>query len=85
MTSKPPFGIADGKGHANLRTDRITEEELTYAQKINDAFPGSNADYIEDKVVTTADPGGTAELLRKYKNLPLLGANFPPDGWWDRL
>jgi aminobenzoyl-glutamate utilization protein B len=55
----------------------FTKEEMAFAQKINDAFPGTNASFIEDKIDTLKIPEEKAALLRKYEHLPLLGANFP--------
>ncbi len=55
----------------------FTKEEMAYAQKINDSFPGTNTDYVEDKVVTLKIPEDQAELIREFKDMPLLGANFP--------
>ena len=78
MTSSRHLASLMEKVMQTLGPIEFTKEELAYAQKINDAFPGSNADYIEDKVVTLQIPAEQAELLRKHKDLPLLGENFPP-------
>jgi len=78
MTSSRHLASLMEKVMQTLGPIEFTKEELAYAQKINDAFPGSNADYIEDKVITLQIPAEQAELLRKHKDLPLLGANFPP-------
>ena len=78
MTSSRHLAALMEKVMQTLGPIEFTQEEIAYAQKINDAFPGSNADYIEDKVVTLQIPAEQAELLRKHKDLPLLGANFPP-------
>ena len=56
----------------------FTEEEIEYAQKINDKFPGENADFIEARLEMLNAKDELANMLRKYKDQPLLGANFPP-------
>ena len=56
----------------------FTTEEIAYAQKINDAFKKSNADYMEDKIETIKISDEDARLLRADAKLPLLGKNYPP-------
>jgi aminobenzoyl-glutamate utilization protein B len=77
MTSNRHLAALMEKVMQSIGPIEFTKEEMAYAQKINDAFPGTNADYIEDKVTTLQIPEEQADLLRKYKDLPLLGANLP--------
>jgi aminobenzoyl-glutamate utilization protein B len=77
MTSNRYLGLLMEKVMKSIGAIEFSKEEIAYAQKINDSFPGTNADYIEDKVITLQIPEGQAALLREYKDLPLLGANFP--------
>ena len=56
---------------------QFTKEELAFAQKINDTFPGTNADYVERRIDLLGLGKEDADTLRAYDNQPLLGANFP--------
>ncbi len=53
-----------------------TQEEIDYAQAINDAFPGSNSDYINDRLEHLQPPPEAAAQLEAYRDLPLIGGNF---------
>ena len=55
----------------------FTGEEMAYAQQINDAFPGSNADYLNMAIELYKPSKEVVEQLRKYKDTPLIGENFP--------
>ena len=55
-----------------------TEEEVAYAQKINDAYQRSNSDYIDDAIESLKPPPDVAEMLEAYRDAPLVGANIPP-------
>ena len=55
----------------------FTEEEIEFAQKINDAFPGTNADYIDEKIEHYKLSPEEAEALNKFRDQPLISDNFP--------
>jgi aminobenzoyl-glutamate utilization protein B len=55
----------------------FSEEELAFAQEINDAFPGTNEDYAQKSVDYFKAAGEFEELLLANKHLPLRGENFP--------
>ena len=54
-----------------------TQEEIAYAQAVNDAFPGTNSDYVDDRLEHYKPPSNMAARLAKYRDLPLIGGNFP--------
>jgi aminobenzoyl-glutamate utilization protein B len=54
-----------------------SQDEIDCAQIINDAFPGSNADYVDDMLERYKPPSEFAAELKKYRDLPLIGGNFP--------
>lgn len=54
-----------------------TPEEIDYAQKVNDEFPGTNADHIEDLIEHYKPPAAIVALLDQYRDKPLVGENFP--------
>jgi aminobenzoyl-glutamate utilization protein B len=56
---------------------QFTEEELAFAQQINDTFQGTNADYVERRIDLLGLGKENADALRAYSAQPLLGANFP--------
>jgi len=56
---------------------QFTEEELAFAQQINDTFPGTNADYVERRIDLLRLGKEDTNALRAYNDQPLLGANFP--------
>jgi len=55
----------------------FTEEEIAFAQKINDAFPGTNEDYAQETIDYIKPPAEIEEMILAHKDMPLLGANFP--------
>ena len=55
-----------------------TQEEIDFAQKINDGFPRTNADYIDDEVEYFKPPMEIVEIFDGYRDQPLIGVNFPP-------
>lgn len=55
----------------------FTDEEMAFAQKMADAFPESNVDFIEQKIETFGLTKQSADLLRQHADKPLLGAIFP--------
>lgn len=55
----------------------FTQEEIDFAQKINDAFPGTNSDYIDDVIEHFKLPPEMAASLDEYRDQPLVGKNFP--------
>jgi aminobenzoyl-glutamate utilization protein B len=56
---------------------QFTEEELAFAQQINDTFSGTNADYIERRIDLLGLDKKDADTLRAYGDQPLIRANFP--------
>jgi aminobenzoyl-glutamate utilization protein B len=54
-----------------------TEAEIAFAQKINDAFPGTNEDYAQRAVDYFKPSAEIEEMFLENKDMPLLGANFP--------
>ena len=55
----------------------FSQEEIEFAQQINDAFPGSNADYIDKHMnYFTPNPEMVA-VFNQYRDQPLVGTNFP--------
>jgi aminobenzoyl-glutamate utilization protein B len=56
----------------------FSEEEIEYAQKINDAFPGTNEDYAQQAVDFIKPSAEHEEMILANKHLPLRGENFPP-------
>lgn len=55
----------------------FTDEEMAYAQKINESFPGENADYIKSLIETYKPREEVVELLEKYSDKALIGENIP--------
>ncbi len=55
----------------------FTEEEIGYAQAINDALPGTNSDYIDDKIEYLNPAPEIVAALDEYRDRPLIGGNFP--------
>ena len=72
-------GLADLQYQAMQQIGPIeyTEEEITFAQKVNDGFPGTNADYIEQAIDHFKPPAEIVAILEEYRNSPLVGRNFP--------
>ena len=54
-----------------------TPEELEFAQKVNDAFPGTNADYVENIIEHLKASPEIAAQLDEYRQQPLIHKNFP--------
>jgi aminobenzoyl-glutamate utilization protein B len=55
----------------------FTQDEIDFAQKINDAFPGTNSDYVDDAIEYYKPPSEIVALLDEYRDQPLWGRNFP--------
>jgi aminobenzoyl-glutamate utilization protein B len=55
----------------------FTPEEMEFAQAINDAFPGTNSDYIDSEIERFKPPAEIVAELDAYRDLPLIGRNFP--------
>ncbi|HKJ27759.1 MAG TPA: amidohydrolase, partial [Anaerolineales bacterium] len=55
----------------------FTEEERAFAQQVNDAFPGTNADYIDAALELYKPPEEIAAILEKYKDKALIDTNIP--------
>jgi aminobenzoyl-glutamate utilization protein B len=70
--------LADLQYQAMQRIGSIsfTQEELDFAQKINDAFPGTNSDYIDEKIEYYKASPEMIAVLDEYRDLPLIGGNF---------
>jgi aminobenzoyl-glutamate utilization protein B len=55
----------------------FTQDEIDFAQKINDAFVGTNADYIADTIEFYKPSPEYKEMLESCSDQPLVGINFP--------
>ncbi|MBW2368091.1 MAG: amidohydrolase [Deltaproteobacteria bacterium] len=55
----------------------FSDEEMAYAQKINDAYPRTNSDYIDDAIEYLKPPPEIVDILEAYRDKPLVGENFP--------
>jgi len=55
----------------------FTQEEIDYAQQINDAFPGENTDYIDRRLDYYIPVPELAAIFEEHRDQPLIGANFP--------
>jgi aminobenzoyl-glutamate utilization protein B len=55
----------------------FTAEEIEFAQAINDAFPGTNSDYVERTLEHYKPPPEIVEAFDEYRDQPLWGKNFP--------
>jgi aminobenzoyl-glutamate utilization protein B len=55
----------------------FTQEEIDFAQEINDAFPGTNSDYVDDAIEYYKPPPEIVAALDEYRDQPLCGRNFP--------
>ena len=55
----------------------FTQEEIDFAQAINDAFPRTNSDYIDDGIEYFKPSPEIVAALDEYRNQPLIGGNFP--------
>jgi len=54
----------------------FTQEEIKFAQMINDAFPGTNSDYIDDMIEDYKPSPDLVAALDEYRDQPLIGRNF---------
>jgi aminobenzoyl-glutamate utilization protein B len=54
----------------------FTQEEMDFAQRINDAFPGTNSDYIDEEIEYFKPPPEIVAALGGYREQPLIGGNF---------
>jgi aminobenzoyl-glutamate utilization protein B len=54
----------------------FVEEEMEFAQKINDGFPGTNADYIDDRIEYYKPTPENVAALNEFREQPLISANF---------
>ncbi len=55
----------------------FTEDEIAYAQEINDSFPGENKDYIQAAIDYYKPSAELKEMVLAHKDKPLIGVNFP--------
>ena len=53
------------------------EQEIAYAQQINDAFPRGNSDYIDNTIEYYKASSEYVAILDQYRDKPLIGGNFP--------
>ncbi len=56
---------------------KFSKEEIQYAQQINDAFPGTNADYIEETIEHFKPSREIVATLESCRDKPLLEEIFP--------
>lgn len=71
--------LADLQYQAMQRIGPIqyTQEEIDFAQKVNDGFPGTNADHIDNLIEHYKPPQEIVSILEDYRNSPVVGHNFP--------
>jgi aminobenzoyl-glutamate utilization protein B len=55
----------------------FTQEEIVYAQKVNDGFPGTNSDYIDYGIEYYNPPAEIAAQFDEFREQPMIGVNFP--------
>jgi aminobenzoyl-glutamate utilization protein B len=55
---------------------QYTNDELAFAQQINDTFEATNSGYIEQRIDTLKLGKQAADTLRAHSDKPLLSANF---------
>jgi aminobenzoyl-glutamate utilization protein B len=55
----------------------FTEEELAFAQEINDTFPGENEDYAQAAIDYLKPSAEIKEMILEHKDKPLIGVAFP--------
>ena len=55
----------------------FTQDEIDFAQAINDAFGGTNADYIDRAIELFKPTPDIKEILESHRDQPLVGVNFP--------
>jgi aminobenzoyl-glutamate utilization protein B len=56
---------------------QYTQEEIDFAQRINDNFTGKDSDHIEDLIEYYKPSPEIITALDQYRDLPLIGDNFP--------
>jgi aminobenzoyl-glutamate utilization protein B len=54
----------------------FTQEEIDFAQAINESFPGTNSDYIDDMIEYYKPSAEMVAALDEYRDQPLIGGNF---------
>lgn len=76
---QPNHYLSDLLGNAlhYLGPIEFTADEMAFAQRVNDAFPGTNEDYARQEIDYYNAEGKWAEMRWAYKDSPLVGANFP--------
>jgi len=55
----------------------FTEEEVAFAQTLNDAFERTNEEYTQEAIDYYKPSAEFKEMLLEHKDVPLLGVNFP--------
>jgi aminobenzoyl-glutamate utilization protein B len=56
---------------------QYTPEEIDFAQRVNDGFPGTNEDHIDSLIEFYKPPSEISSILDQYRGSPLVGHNFP--------
>jgi aminobenzoyl-glutamate utilization protein B len=56
---------------------QYTQAEIDFAQRVNDGFPGKNADHIDYLIEFYKPSREIAATLEQYHDSPLVGCNFP--------
>jgi aminobenzoyl-glutamate utilization protein B len=75
----PNFTLADlfSEAMAFIGPLEFTEDEIAFAQEINDAYPGSNEDYAQRTIEYYKPSPEHIEMILANKFKPLVGENFP--------
>ena len=55
----------------------FTPEEMEFAQKVNDGYPGTNSDYIDYGIEYYKPSAEVIAEFDKHRDQPLVGINFP--------
>jgi aminobenzoyl-glutamate utilization protein B len=55
----------------------FTPEEIEFAQQVNDGFPGTNDDYVDQAIDYYKPPAEIVAQFNEYRDQPLMGGNFP--------
>jgi aminobenzoyl-glutamate utilization protein B len=55
----------------------FSQEEIDFAQQINDAFPGKNTEYVNRQIDYYKPTPELAAVFRDHLDQPLIGVNFP--------
>ena len=71
--------LADLQHQAMQLVGPITfnQEEIDFAQALNDAFPGTNSDYVDYGIEYFKPSPDIVAAFDEYRDQPLIGRNFP--------